>query len=77
MEKQCKIDPAVALALWNEGLSLGQIAACFTDTTRSAARYAVQQAVKAGLGQARQGRYKPAPASPPLAALWTEQCVTT
>jgi uncharacterized protein (DUF433 family) len=69
--KELLIDPATTLALWNSGLTDRQIAARFPGVTRSAVRYAIIKATTLGLGQARTGRYKTAPAAPPLAALWT------
>ena len=75
MEKQRnpKIDPAIALDMWNAGQSLGTIVSHFPGTTRSAAYWAIDSAVKAGLGIARQGRTKKtekAEPAPPLAEIW-------
>jgi hypothetical protein len=73
MEKQQrtpKIDYATALDMWNSGQSLGQIASHFPGTTRGTAQWAVMQAVKTGLGVARQGRAKKAEPAPPLAEIW-------
>lgn len=48
-----KIDPNVALALWNQGQSLGQIRAALAPTaSKMAVQRAIRRAVKAG-GAAR------------------------
>lgn len=70
-QQQPAINPTVALALWQRGLSSGQIAARFPGTTCHNARYAAIKGAKLAGIQLRQGRYKPAPAAPPLAALWS------
>ncbi len=69
MEKQSKIDAAVALELWNSGLSAAKIAARFPGVTRSAARWIVLKAARQS--ERRTGKYKSTPAVPPLAALWS------
>jgi hypothetical protein len=75
MMEKTSVDSGTALAMWNAGKTLREIAAYFSVTLWSA-RWAVQRAESLGLGIARRGSGRPEAPEPPMVALWQSEQLT-